>query len=1099
MASKKPFSSDAQDLQITLLGGFHAQIGHRFIMEQAWRLRKAKSLVKLLALAPGHRLHREHIIDLLWPELEPAAALNNLHRVVHTIRQVLEPARGPTQPSAYLRLQDDVFALVSPSSLWIDVERFETGQRVARGAQDPAVYQAVLALYTGDLLPEDRYEEWASSKRDQLRQGYLALLTGLAHLYQERQEDQAAIDVLQRLVVEEPTLEEAHLRLMRLFAETGQRYQALRQYQYVRDALRRDLDAEPAAGTQQLYEEIHAGRFRVVRKLLPARSRDKAEPLPGANPQEALVSIPEASQSTLPHALTSFVGRVRETREIHRLLVQHRLVTLTGTGGSGKTRLALHAASGMTEAFADGIRFVEFAALTDSSLVPQAVAAALDIHEMAESPLLESLIETLRAKTLLLVLDNCEHLMDACAHLVQALLQACPHLHILATSRHALGLLGEAVWRVPVLACPDPDYLPPFEDLLRYDAVQLFQERACTRQPDFALTPDNALAVVQICRRLDGMPLAIELAAVRVNVLSVEQIAVRLDDALALLVTGSRAALRRQRTLRATYDWSYALLSERERVLFRRLSVFAGGWTLEAAEQVGTEPDLMALSSPTMDAAQEEPGTVLDLLAQLVDKSLVVMQERNGQARYALLETLRQYGAQHLAASGERLTMQRAHLAWCLALAEDSEVGLSGPEQMVWIERLEADHENVRAALRWALESGALLDALRLAGALWWFWSLCGYLSEGRRWLEQTLTAAEVRDETQSASLVGARAKALRGASVLAYEQADFDHAAQFAEASLACYRQLGNQDRRGMARALTNRGIVALKQRDYARAEAVLQECLALAREVGDAPLVGGVLNNLGVVAGDQGDYPRAIAFYQESLAHYRHLGDRDGSARACVNLGEMALLQGGFSSAAAFYREGLLLAHEVGSKELMAYGLEGAAGATAGPGDANAVLHAARLWGAAQVLRTALNAPLPPVDAINYDRLVATARAHCDPAAFARAWEEGQATPLEGAIAAALVAPVFDAGLPAGTTPPAAPAADALLPLTMREREVVALITAGCTNRTIAATLAISERTVEHHVARILAKLELASRAQVAVWAVKHLPLPESGQEQQ
>lgn len=1109
--SKDMAGGEERGLRIYLLGGFRVLVGQRPIAEREWRLRKARSLLKLLALAPYHRLHREQILDQLWPDLEPEAALNNLHRVLHALRHVLEPSLEPLQPSTYIHFQEEDLALSPLLPVWIDVEQFEAARNALYAAQQPAAYQAALALYNGELLPEDRYEDWVIHRRTQLRQSYLNLLNDLARLHLAREEKDAAIETLQKLVTEEPALEEAHAQLMQLYSKTGQRYYALRQYQQLREALRRQLDADPSQPVQRLYRDIQAGRFSAEGEQLPARAPERTK---GAT----IHYTSSGRQSNLPHALTSFIGREQEMGEIGRLLARTRLMTLTGAGGSGKTRLALQAAEALSEAFADGICLVELAAVSDPSLVPQTIASALNVHEAADAPLPDSLLEALRPRHMLLVLDNCEHLVEACARLAYTLLQGCPRLHMLVTSRQGLGIMGEVAWRVPSLAVPDLERLPPFEQLPLYDAVRLFTERASASRPDFLLTAENAAAVIQICCRLDGMPLAIELAAVRVKMLSVGQIAARLDDALALLVTGNRMAQRRQQTLRATYEWSYALLSEQERMLFRRLSVFAGGWTLEAAQQVCAEPPF---HMPSKLPATQEDGVaafnVFDLLAQLVDKSLVIVAEsrvqgEGGQARYALLETLRQYGAEQLAVAGETVVMRKHHLECYLAMAEAAESELRGPKQGAWIERLEMEHDNLRAALSWANKSRAKEQELRLAGALWLFCSLRGYLSEGRRWLEAALTGKQSDVERGSERRTEARAKALRGASVLAYEQADFGRAAILAEESLMCYGALG--DLYGSAGVLNNLGIIAIQQEDYTRAETLCQESLALAREAMNEPLIATVLNNLGVIAGNQDYLAGATLFYKESLAQYRALGDKDGIARAFINLGEIALKQNDYREAASLYHDGLTLARELGSKELMAYGLEGLAGSISAqapastnssassqeplPGSSELMLLAAQLWGAAQELRSIINAPLTPADIVIYERHVAAARARWDAAAFSRAWAEGRAIPLEQVIDAGLALDIaaISAYAPSSTSAsispePATGNANSSISLTRREREVATLIATGDTNRAIAAKLAISERTVENHVARILARLRLGSRAQIAVWVVKQQTL--------
>jgi predicted ATPase/DNA-binding SARP family transcriptional activator len=838
---------ESRTLRIWLLGEFRVSIGSHRIPETAWKLHKAKSLVKLLALASGHRQHREQVLELLWPDLEPEAATNNLHHTLHAIRRILEPQLLPHQPSTYLRLQEGMLLLCPSTPLWVDVEAFRAAGTTARSSKDTNDYRTALALYTGDLLPEDRYEDWAIRPREELHQFYLALLTELARLYEAKHEYAAAIAILQQIVAGEPTLEEAHSDLMRLHALTGQRYQALRQYQQLRDILRRELDVAPAAPVQRLYEDIRTGHFPAGETstsegadLTRLKSAGATSPTMPVESRDA-ASMP-AQATNLPGLLTSFIGREKEMSEVTRLLSTCRLLTLVGADGCGKTRLALQVAAGQLKDYTDGVWLAELAGLADAALVPQEVGSVLGVREQPDRPLLETLVDFLRSRHLLLVLDNCEHLLDACASLVKSLVQQCPRLHILATSRQALGLAGETAWRVPSLLTPDPEHLPAFERLLEYDAVRLFLERAATSRPGFVLTPQNALAVVRISHRLDGIPLALELAAVRVKVLAVEQIADRLDNALALLTAGSRAAPPRQQTLRATLDWSHALLNEREQALFRRLSVFVGGWVLEAAEEVCAGEYIAARD-------------VLDLLAELVDKSLVVMEEQGAQARYRLLEIVRQYGLEKLREADELAAVQQRHALWYLKLAETEPRSV---ERMRWLEQLETEHENVRAVLQWALESGEVVYGLRLAGALWRFWDVHGHLSEGRRWL-QALLASEGHVPAQ------VRAKALRSAGLLALNQSDYEQARALLEESLALYRELGDQE--GTAWVLNNIGNVALDQGDYERAVALYQESLACYRELDDKDGISRALNNLAIVAAYQEEYDRSLSLFEESL----------------------------------------------------------------------------------------------------------------------------------------------------------------------------------------------------------------------------------------
>jgi DNA-binding SARP family transcriptional activator len=539
---KEAPGGEPEAVRVHMLGGFRVSVGTRVIGEGEWRLKKAESLIKLLALAEGHRLHREQAMEWLWPDLDPEAAANNLHHALHVARRALEPASPASAASRYLHLRDEQLILCPEGLLWVDVEAFEEAAATARHAHEPSAYRAAIELYEGELLPQDRYEAWVEEKRDELRQLYHALLLELAGLYEEREEYSPAIESLRRVVAEEPTKEEAHVGLMRLYALRGQQREAILQYERLQKALREELDEEPGDISQRLCEEIRTGQ-------LPGAST-----LSDGRPFEEPAS---SSRNNLPTSLTSFVGREREMLEVRRLLSMTRLLTLTGAGGSGKTRLALEVAGDLLGAYPDGVWLVELAPLSDPVLVAQALAQVLGVREQLGRPLEDTLKDYLRTKNLLLVLDNCEHLVDAVAHLVEVLLRSCPKLRILATSREPLGILGEAVWAVSPLSLPGADEESTIEGLMRYEAIGLFVDRARSRLPDFELTKENAGAAVRVCRGLDGIPLAIELATARMGALTVEQVAERLENSLKLLSTGARTTEPRHQTMRATLEWSY--------------------------------------------------------------------------------------------------------------------------------------------------------------------------------------------------------------------------------------------------------------------------------------------------------------------------------------------------------------------------------------------------------------------------------------------------------------------------------------------------------------------------------------------------------------
>ena len=633
--------------------------------------------------------------------------------------------------------------------------------------------------------------------------------------------------------------------------------------------------------------------------------------------------------------LTSFVGREREMAEIKNRLAAARLLTLLGPGGTGKTRLALQVGSDLLEQFPKGVWLVELAPLSDPDLVIQTVATVFNVREAAGRPLLDSLIDYLKPRELLLVLDNCEHLIESSANLAGALLRGCPQLRIMATSREPLGVPGEATYRVPPLSRPDPTRVVSAGQLVEFEAAQLFIERAVVNNPQFAVTDRVAPAVARVVHRLDGIPLAIELAAARTKVLSVDQIAARLDDRFRLLTTGARAGPQHHQTLRATIDWSHDLLSAPERTLFRRLSVFAGGFSLEAAETICAGGEIDAMD-------------VLDLLARLVDKSLVITEELDGDVRYRMLETIHAYSRERLMQSGEEDTVRSQHVQWYLRLAEEAEPALRGSELLAWLNRLEIEHDNFRVALDYGRTAeGQKESGLRLAGALTRFWARRGFLSEGRDWME---TAVALYPEAPPA----VRAKALHGAGYLGFEQGDYARAQARCEESLRLYRSigddfgvalslnvLGNVARNfgqsdqavrlleesvalsrahdfpwALALALSNLAVTARRQRDLARARRLLEESLALWRQLGDKWGLGAALAHLGLVASYAGDYDRARALLNESLALRRELGDRRNIAASLNSLGTAALMQGDFAQARALFEETLPLFRELGDK---------------------------------------------------------------------------------------------------------------------------------------------------------------------------------------
>ncbi len=729
--------------------------------------------------------------------------------------------------------------------------------------------------------------------------------------------------------------------------------------------------------------------------------------------------------NNLPCPPGNFIGRDAEMQTIRALTRAHPLVTLTGAGGVGKTRLALQAAAESVGQYEHGVWLVELAALTDAALVPQALGSVLGLCEEPGQSLAQTVTNHLAARHILIILDNCEHLLDACAALAESLLRACPRMTLLATSREALNIAGEHVWRVPSLAVPDD--LPAEEKdgpaiLMKYDAARLFVERARSHRQEFTLTRHNAPIIARLCRRLDGIPLALELAAARLRALPLEQIEARLNDRFRLLTGGSRSALPRQQTLRALIDWSYDLLNPQEKALFCRLSVFAGGWTPEAAEAVCIE--------------EGETWDVMDTLASLADKSLVICDPQSEQSRYRMLETTREYSRACLdAPTLARLRVR--HRRFFLPLAEQAKTAMQGPEQENWLDRLEQEYANLRAALDNGADEADEADEaearLRLSAALVKFWQIRGYAAEGMRYYALLLAQPDAQ------ALTEARGNALIGAGSLALVQGDFGLARAHFENALAVWQARNNAP--GCAGCLGNLGVIAKYRGDYALAGSLLEQALQIIHAQGDLASESSARNNLGILAWEQGDYEAARVHYQasleidrqrdnkyglassltnlgalaerqgdidgardyfrQSLVLQRELGDKWGLAGTLVNLGPLALKQGNTDDARAFLAECLRLCAELDDRHILPYALEAWAAVALARQEPE---HAAQCCGAAQTLRKTSSAPLPPQEQQEHDQLVATLRAALGEAAFEAGCAQGGSLPLQQVIADAL-----------------------------------------------------------------------------------------------
>lgn len=1032
----KPHAPESS-LEIRLFGGFTAAQGGKPL--PPLRSKREQFLLALLVLRHDRDTAREWLATTLWPDTEETQALFYLRKALSNLRKALG---------------DDAARLKSPTTRTVRLDM--TGAPSDVLAFDTAIetnkLEDAVALYKGPLLPEC-LEDWAISERTQRENDYQTALEHLAKADSEKGDVASATRWLRLLIASDPYRETAYRALMQSLAESGDRAAITVVYRELQNRLLHDLNSNPSPETDALYKQLrHQERQTLLEPAHPAQNTKRHLPVP----------------------LTDLIGRDKEIKEILSWMKQRRMVTLVGAGGVGKTRLAIAIADAALYQFDDGVWFVDLAPLTDPGLIPQTAAKVLGIPEQQDRPLKQSIADAVCCRSLLLVFDNCEQFTAACAEFAHHLLTTCPTLYIVATSREALHIDGEQVLRVPSLPVP-PTNQPPngdpatatenqrpatgnqaTESLDSYASIRLFLDRAIRIDSAFKLTEKNAPDIVEICRQLDGIPLAIEMAAARLRSLSVKEIKNRLTDRFRLLTTGGRGVLPRQQTLRAAIDWSYDHLSEPERALLRRLSVFSGGWTLRAAESISGQED------------------TFDLVSSLVEKSLALIEAKEEGTRYTMLETVKQYGAYRLAEAEERASVVARHRNYYLAVAEEAGAELRGPRQTEVKAMLEDEIENLRTAIASCLEDvGAAEVGLRIGRALWIFWADQGHMREGIETLEKLLARSADPTEARADALNGlgvlyflrsnypassdkheeameaseklgykkGMANALNGLGNSATDLADYDNAKRYYSQALAIQREIGNTpgiiasivnlgrianqqgdnqaarglqeqaleicreagDSIGVSRSLFHLGMIAFYECDFERARALADESLVLRRELGHTQGIADSLNVVSMSAYQLGDKVFARGAQEECLSIQQTLGNQWGIGAAFVNLGTIVQSAGELDYAKSLFRQAVELFIGIGDTRALTEGLNGLASVAREEGRNE---YAAKLWGAGVALREANKSVLPGPEGEALEREMALAREQMGAEPFQQAFDSGHNAPLEEVVAYALSA---------------------------------------------------------------------------------------------
>jgi predicted ATPase/DNA-binding SARP family transcriptional activator len=823
---------------------------------------KIENLLVFLLLHPG--IHsREKLATLFWGESPHENARRSLRQALTILRSYF---------GEQLILSDRESVRIDQSfpinmDLWEFVEKAQLFMNDLSITSDP--FDST--LYPDDLLI-DWYDDWLLSLREYYRKIYIDVMLRSVELLRTQSEYHRAIYYAQQILKIDATNERSHQHLMFCFITTGNRDHALRQYETCQRVLQEELNVQPTLETTSLYYWI----------------------------KESVSSVPSqaAKITNLPIPISSFIGRSQELTQIKQLLSTRRLVCLTGAGGSGKTRLAIHAATDLIDAYHDGIWWVEFASVTEPSLVPAAVARALGMEVKGQTPVIEAILKFLHKRQLLLVLDNCEHLIDAIAKLVTILLNNCERLKILATSRESLGVMGELVWTASTLPVPEEGKISLVNIAMQYEAVQLFVERTSAILPGYKLSETDAVPVSKICQRVDGIPLAIELAAARMKIMSAEQIETRLDDLFTLHISSSRTMPDRHRTLRATLDWSYELLSEEEQNLFCRLSVFSEGWTIEAAESVCSGKGI-------------EQRKILELLAHLVDKSLIT--KDRWRARYRMLETMKAYTRQRLMEKGEFDWVLQCYLDYLLKLAEMADEKIRGPEQLYWLERVKQEEDNLTGALEWSLNNDANIRAgINIVCALTWYWATIGEFITARYWFEQALGKSERLGRTAT------RAKILFNAGFLSAFGLYYLNPSEQQDVigkSLDIWDELGSDYTVERGKCLFTLGFIQKTDFDDKRGFELFNEGVEIFKSTEQTWWQAWALN-ISVMMRNDASVQEIRSILQEEAFLWKKVGDRSGLAIQMMDLGVLAMEEGDFIEAERYLLDSLSIFKELGSK---------------------------------------------------------------------------------------------------------------------------------------------------------------------------------------